>query len=849
MEVLNKLRNTVTNTISNTVNSTAYGLSQLSSVLPGNPVTREFEATGHIGSAGPGLLWKVYSGFKKSTRQEASIFVFEKRLLDRWSTRQEREAVLEALKRGITQLTKLRHPQVLTVQHPLEESRDSLAFAAEPVFASLSNALGSLENCPQPIPKSLKDYKLLDVEIRYGLLQLGEGLAFLHSDVKLLHRNLCPDSIVINKHGAWKIFGFDSCALNQNPQDKQPSWNYTEYDPSIPSVGQPHLDYQAPECIVAGSCGPPSDIFSLGMLAYVLHSPGNRPLHENHGDASKCRRFFADFKGTLSASKLGFLPEGFKDAVKLMLSGNPELRPDAHQFIRIEYFMDIGVKTLNYLDKLFQWDNLQKSQFYKGLPQVLKQLPHRVVLHRVLPCLYKEFVNAPMIPFVLPSILQTLEECSAEEFSEHILPNLKPVLALEEPPQISLVLMQKINLLLKLCSAEVIKTDIVPMLTRALDSRTEQLQELCLAALPSISTLIEGPSMKNVIIPRIKKICLKGTGSNSSLSVRVNCLLCLAKMLEHLDKWIILDQILPFLQEIPHSGEPAILMAIIGIYKMVLTHSKLGISKEMLATKVLPFLLPLCVVQSLSPSQFEALASLISDMVTRVTTEHREALRQLDAVRREAQQLDEALLQTTSPSVNILNDSFSNNDLSSINNSTPMKDGKGLTMEEKHRLAKQQETHQRLQSQSPLTPKAASKPMKMNPKDLTSTLLENNLSQLNLSAKVPNSQPNYSSLTSTWNSGGKNQWDVQSPVSETKSNLVPSWSSNGMNTMSWGSQVTSPVNQMSNWGNSKPINSMNQNTGAFGMTLGSAMPLASSLNSSQPKSANLSTQDIIDFLN
>ena len=35
----------------------------------------------------------------------------------------------------------LRHltPQILTVQHPLEESRDCLAFATEPVFASLVN--------------------------------------------------------------------------------------------------------------------------------------------------------------------------------------------------------------------------------------------------------------------------------------------------------------------------------------------------------------------------------------------------------------------------------------------------------------------------------------------------------------------------------------------------------------------------------------------------------------------------------------------------------------------------------------------------------------------------------------
>lgn len=183
MDVLTKLRNTVSNTITNTVQNTAYGLSQLSNVLPGNPVTREFEISAHIGSAGPTLLWKVYNGYKKSTKQEAAIFVLEKRVLDQFS-KNDKEVILETLKRGVTQLTKLRHPQILTVQHPLEESRDSLAFATEPVLASLANVLGNHYNLPQPLPSALKDYKLHDVEIKYGLLQLGEGLAFLHEDVK-----------------------------------------------------------------------------------------------------------------------------------------------------------------------------------------------------------------------------------------------------------------------------------------------------------------------------------------------------------------------------------------------------------------------------------------------------------------------------------------------------------------------------------------------------------------------------------------------------------------------------------------------------------------------------------------
>jgi SCY1-like protein 2 len=50
--------------------------------------------------------------------------------------------------------------------------RESLAFATEPVFASLANILGSTENMPSPPPAHLTNYKLFEVEIKYGLLQV-----------------------------------------------------------------------------------------------------------------------------------------------------------------------------------------------------------------------------------------------------------------------------------------------------------------------------------------------------------------------------------------------------------------------------------------------------------------------------------------------------------------------------------------------------------------------------------------------------------------------------------------------------------------------------------------------------
>ena len=130
--------------------------------------------------------------------------MLEKRALDaQYPDKTDREAILDQCRKAVAQLTRLKHPQVLTVQvrtkslslhnslkllfsramfynattfslqHPLEESRDCLAFATEPVYASLANVLGRHDNLPSPVPPHIRDYKMFDVEIKYGLLQVS----------------------------------------------------------------------------------------------------------------------------------------------------------------------------------------------------------------------------------------------------------------------------------------------------------------------------------------------------------------------------------------------------------------------------------------------------------------------------------------------------------------------------------------------------------------------------------------------------------------------------------------------------------------------------------------------------
>lgn len=54
--------------------------------------------------------------------QEVSVWWLEKRHIEKWPPR-DRDMFLEIVKRGIQQLTRLRHPRLLVVEHAMEESK------------------------------------------------------------------------------------------------------------------------------------------------------------------------------------------------------------------------------------------------------------------------------------------------------------------------------------------------------------------------------------------------------------------------------------------------------------------------------------------------------------------------------------------------------------------------------------------------------------------------------------------------------------------------------------------------------------------------------------------------------
>ena len=118
-------------------------------------------------------LWKVLSGTHKTTGKDVSVWIFEKRTIDGVRGPQLKETVFETLRKEVQagnsslailykliflhasvqaqSLTKLRHPDLLQITEPLEETRSELTFVTEAITGSLSGILKDLaENLHGP---------------------------------------------------------------------------------------------------------------------------------------------------------------------------------------------------------------------------------------------------------------------------------------------------------------------------------------------------------------------------------------------------------------------------------------------------------------------------------------------------------------------------------------------------------------------------------------------------------------------------------------------------------------------------------------------------------------------------
>ncbi|KXG52308.1 Armadillo-like helical [Penicillium griseofulvum] len=641
--------------------------------------------------------WKIHDAKKKSTGTAASVFIFDRKSLETrssgfgrssGSSKKLQDDVIERLKREASNLARLRHPSVLQVLEPVEETRSGgLMFATEHLTASLSGLLlekDDQENTTRAGSRTSRhmvegsdgtrrrrDVEIDELEIQKGLLQVAKGLEFLHESAGLVHGNLNPDAIYINAKSDWKIsgLGFAGPPDASETHSSLPPLAVSEVlyqEPRLPASVQLNLDYTSPDFAMDSNVSSAADLFSLGLVIIALYnSPHVSPL-QTHGNLTTYKKLLSSPSSTPSQSNNFLCPKPIpKDLLSHVLprliTRRPAQRMNAREFQQSQYFDNVLVSTIRFLESLPAKNPNEKSQFLRGLQRVLPEFPVSVLERKLLGALMDELKDRELLPLILQNVFGILQRIpnGRRVFPEKIIPRLKEVFgagsgkgATERDSKKDaglMVVFDNMKLIADNCSGMEFKDDILPLIRLGLDSPTHSLVDASLKCLPVMLPVLDFSTVKNDVFPPIAATFSR----TSSLAIKVRSLeafgvLCgastevsdgldddlsgiqetKAKTTKSsiLDKYTIQEKLVPSLKAIK-TKEPSVMMASLKVFRQVGTVA----DTEFLALEVLPVLWSFSLGPLLSLKQFNAFMSLIKTLSTRIEQEQSKKLQELSS--------------------------------------------------------------------------------------------------------------------------------------------------------------------------------------------------------------------------
>ncbi|XP_032668175.1 SCY1-like protein 2 isoform X1 [Odontomachus brunneus] len=600
-----------------------------SDLLP-DPIRNMYEIGKQSATAGPENAWRIYDGYRKKDRMEVSIFLFDKRSVEKLHKPKRKEAVTDILREGATRMERFSHPKLLQA-YKVEECADTLAFASEPVLASLANVLAYKEQLANTLAAQsstsmakqnhpsatshrstfVKEYELLELEIKYGLLQITEALLFLHN-IKYLHRNVCPTSIIITKRGTWKLSGFEFTEkANEVPIAVQ-SW--TKH---MSKMTQPNLDYIAPEVQQKKLGSFCNDMYSLGMTICAIYNEGRPLIQANHSGSDYLKQL--ETLDDQVAVILPLVPMPLREAVSRLLHKDPEQRPTAQVLTMIKFFRDPFVHALQFLDVSKMKDVCQKEHFYTTtLKELLPYMPKKLWYQHIWTYLHAELQTQEVLSAVLQPVLYIVQNSTQEEYDQILFPTLKPLFTNRKSIQGTVTLLENLHLILKKTPQEY-EREVLSMLYTSFENTNIQVKTAAFVAISHVTNYLEDDAIRNVVLPKLLEAFQNNSADARVLMDAVPCIL------SRLEKQKIIDCILPLLCKVKLQ-EPEIVVRVVNIYRLMLTDKKYGLSVNWMAAHAMPSLLPQTVNPALNLEQFILLLEVLQDMLNNIERNQRNKL-------------------------------------------------------------------------------------------------------------------------------------------------------------------------------------------------------------------------------
>ncbi|KAF4665142.1 SCY1-like protein 2, partial [Perkinsus chesapeaki] len=483
-----------------------------------------------------------------------TVFLFEKKTLDtRQYPKDYKDQILASLHREATILQRLRHPNILSVIDPLSDERQTMAFVTRRVTQTLGTILAV-------------DRKQLSlIEIQTGLLDIASAIEFLHH-ANTCHLGLSPSAIFLTPNGRWVLGGL---AYSQSPVEPgkmvpcQVRFRGIGGMAGGMILNEPPIRYAAPEMTsgYSSTCGQCSDVFSFGILAYELFSKDRQPLLSRVTPGADPTVHQREVQNALPLKEEnGQIDNSVLFALlQSMTQPDPSRRCTIESFLNSEYFNDINIKALRFLETLSEKDDAARIAFLRGLPRLLNDKncplvasPH-LIRERILPPLADVALSFPALwSSALPCLITALKYdgvCDPQYFQERIWPRIRPLFSAKEiSVECVTILIRNLDLFINNTTAKDASDVLVPFVLRCIELKEDTIIQEVFTRLPLLQRRFEYTTLQHVLLPRMLKMM---TDPSEGVPTRIRCLIinCMQEMLPVLDNSTVVGPLLKALTE------------------------------------------------------------------------------------------------------------------------------------------------------------------------------------------------------------------------------------------------------------------------------------------------------------
>lgn len=237
----------------------------------------------------------------------------------------------------------------------------------------------------------------------------------------------------------WKISGLSFCSPPDNstkPTSFQPlSLNeILNPDPRLPRSVQLDLDYSSPDFVLDHNLNPSADMFSLGLLCIALYNSPHRSPLESNSSVSAYKRFFQS-SSTIPTVNNNFmssrpLPKDLLvHVLPRLITRRPAQRITAKEFQETDFFDNILVSTIRFIESFPAKTANEKQSFLRGLNKVLPSFPKAVMEKKLLPALIEEMKDKALLSLILGNVFKIIDllPSGRRAFTDKVRPALKEI--------------------------------------------------------------------------------------------------------------------------------------------------------------------------------------------------------------------------------------------------------------------------------------------------------------------------------------------------------------------------------------------------------------------------------------